>query len=180
MLPCPCPTPAPPPPPTPAREPIPYSKAPESAYQANIRGKASQLQDHICKEMNHVNLHRCRWGLPGTEFCMHVACKHLAFSPFACVCLWQSRTVVLLGLCETMQWVHMGSYGHVASTTAHWSLLPEERLNVFDPKFASLATYHVPCCAVHLPPPPPTHTHITDTHTLPTPPQVHPQGDARC
>jgi hypothetical protein len=49
---------------TPARDPIPYSKAPESAYQAKIRGKASQLQDHICKEMNHVNLHRCRCGWP--------------------------------------------------------------------------------------------------------------------
>lgn len=39
---------------------MPYSKAPESAYQKKIRGKATQLHDHICKEMNPVNLHRCR------------------------------------------------------------------------------------------------------------------------
>jgi len=38
-----------------------YSQAPESAYQKKIRGDNTQLRDHICKEMNSVNLHRCRW-----------------------------------------------------------------------------------------------------------------------
>lgn len=39
---------------------MPYAVEPESAYQAKIRGSATQLRDHICKEMNPVNLHRCK------------------------------------------------------------------------------------------------------------------------
>jgi hypothetical protein len=42
------------------RDVMPYACEPESAYQAKIRGSASQLRDHICKEMNPVNLHRCK------------------------------------------------------------------------------------------------------------------------
>lgn len=42
------------------RDVMPYSKQPESAYQEKIRGKATELRDHICKEMNPVNLHRCK------------------------------------------------------------------------------------------------------------------------
>lgn len=42
------------------RDVMPYAKGAESAYQKKIRGSNSQLRDHICKEMNPVNLHRCK------------------------------------------------------------------------------------------------------------------------
>lgn len=44
-----------------------YSKPAESAYQLKIRGASSQLHDHICKEMNQVNLHRCRCADRNTD-----------------------------------------------------------------------------------------------------------------
>ena len=45
---------------------MPYTKSgPTSAYQRFIRGENNELHDHICKEMNALNLERCRWGLEG-------------------------------------------------------------------------------------------------------------------
>ena len=42
------------------REEQPYEREPESAYQRAVRGTATVLRDHICKEMNDLNLERCR------------------------------------------------------------------------------------------------------------------------
>ncbi len=33
---------------------------PTSAYQRFIRGKATVIRDHVCKEMNDLNLERCK------------------------------------------------------------------------------------------------------------------------
>jgi DNA (cytosine-5)-methyltransferase 1 len=43
------------------REEASYTREPSSAYQRFIRGKNTVLRDHICKEMNELNLERCRW-----------------------------------------------------------------------------------------------------------------------
>ena len=37
-----------------------YAGAPVSAFQRKIRNGATKLRDHICKEMNPLNLERCR------------------------------------------------------------------------------------------------------------------------
>lgn len=37
-----------------------YTGPPVSAFQRAMRGRAQQLQDHICKDMNPLNLERCR------------------------------------------------------------------------------------------------------------------------
>lgn len=37
-----------------------YGGPPVSAYQAKMRGGATHLLDHICKDMDPVNLQRCR------------------------------------------------------------------------------------------------------------------------
>ena len=42
-----------------------------SAFQKRIRGGATVLSDHICKEMNPLNLERCRCiptGVPGADW----------------------------------------------------------------------------------------------------------------
>ena len=51
-----------PPPPLPPldSEVMQYSNGATSAYQRFIRGKATDLRDHVCKEMNELNLERCR------------------------------------------------------------------------------------------------------------------------
>ena len=44
---------------------------PVSAFQKRIRANASVLKDHICKEMNELNLERCRCipkGVPGADW----------------------------------------------------------------------------------------------------------------
>ncbi len=44
---------------------------PVSAFQAAIRGECTVLRDHICKEMNELNLERCRCipkGVPGADW----------------------------------------------------------------------------------------------------------------
>uniref|UniRef100_A0A383WE52 Cytosine-specific methyltransferase n=1 Tax=Tetradesmus obliquus TaxID=3088 RepID=A0A383WE52_TETOB len=42
------------------KDPMPYSGPAVSAFQKLMRHKASELRDHICKEMNELNLERCR------------------------------------------------------------------------------------------------------------------------
>ena len=37
-----------------------YTQKPISSFQASIRGSCSVLSDHICKEMNELNFHRCK------------------------------------------------------------------------------------------------------------------------
>ena len=37
-----------------------HAGPPVSAFQKAIRGDATVLRDHICKEMNELNLERCR------------------------------------------------------------------------------------------------------------------------
>lgn len=37
-----------------------YTGGPVSAFQQAMRGRAQQLRDHICKDMNPLNLERCR------------------------------------------------------------------------------------------------------------------------
>ena len=42
-----------------------------SAFQRKIRGKCTVLQDHICKQMNELNLERCRCipkEVPGADW----------------------------------------------------------------------------------------------------------------
>lgn len=42
-----------------------------SAFQKRIRGGATKLRDHICKEMNALNLERCRCipkNVPGADW----------------------------------------------------------------------------------------------------------------
>jgi DNA (cytosine-5)-methyltransferase 1 len=39
---------------------MPYSGPAVSAFQKLMRSKADMLRDHICKEMNDLNLERCR------------------------------------------------------------------------------------------------------------------------
>jgi hypothetical protein len=39
---------------------MPYSGPAVSAFQKLMRSKADVLRDHICKEMNDLNLERCR------------------------------------------------------------------------------------------------------------------------
>jgi DNA (cytosine-5)-methyltransferase 1 len=39
---------------------MPYSGPAVSAFQRLMRSKAEVLRDHICKEMNELNLERCR------------------------------------------------------------------------------------------------------------------------
>ena len=44
---------------------------PVSAFQKAIRGGCEVLRDHICKEMNELNLERCRCipkGVPGADW----------------------------------------------------------------------------------------------------------------
>ena len=44
---------------------------PISAFQKAIRGDATVLHDHICKEMNELNLERCRCipkNVPGADW----------------------------------------------------------------------------------------------------------------
>ena len=44
---------------------------PVSAFQEAIRGGAAVLRDHICKEMNELNLERCRCipkSMPGADW----------------------------------------------------------------------------------------------------------------
>ena len=43
-----------------ARAEVPYTAAPASAFQAAVRGSNPALLDHISKEMNELNLERCR------------------------------------------------------------------------------------------------------------------------
>uniref|UniRef100_A0A383WCP9 Cytosine-specific methyltransferase n=1 Tax=Tetradesmus obliquus TaxID=3088 RepID=A0A383WCP9_TETOB len=43
------------------KDPMPYSGPAVSAFQKLMRHKASELRDHICKEMNELNLERCRF-----------------------------------------------------------------------------------------------------------------------
>ncbi len=48
-----------------------YSGPAVSAFQKSIRGSSSQLRDHICKEMNDLNLERCRCipkNTPGADW----------------------------------------------------------------------------------------------------------------
>ncbi|KAI8469979.1 MAG: S-adenosyl-L-methionine-dependent methyltransferase [Monoraphidium minutum] len=48
-----------------------YSQGPVSAYQKKIRNGAANLKDHICKEMNPLNLERCRCipkNTPGADW----------------------------------------------------------------------------------------------------------------
>lgn len=48
-----------------------YSGPAVSAFQRMIRGRASVLRDHICKEMNELNLERCRCipkNTPGADW----------------------------------------------------------------------------------------------------------------
>lgn len=50
---------------------MPYGGHAISAYQRFIRGRATTLHDHICKEMNELNLERCRCipkGQPGADW----------------------------------------------------------------------------------------------------------------
>ncbi len=50
---------------------IPHTGPPVSAFQKAIRGEASVLRDHICKEMNELNLERCRCipkNVPGADW----------------------------------------------------------------------------------------------------------------
>jgi hypothetical protein len=42
------------------RDVMPYSGPAVSAFQKLMRSKAEVLRDHICKEMNELNLERCR------------------------------------------------------------------------------------------------------------------------
>ena len=54
-----------------AREARPYAGPPESVFQRRIRGAQGTLKDHICKEMNPLNLERCRCippGVPGADW----------------------------------------------------------------------------------------------------------------
>ncbi|KDD76902.1 hypothetical protein H632_c72p3, partial [Helicosporidium sp. ATCC 50920] len=43
-----------------ADEAMAYGAAPQSAFQAAVRGEATTLTDHWCKAMNELNLERCR------------------------------------------------------------------------------------------------------------------------
>jgi hypothetical protein len=103
------------------RDVIPYTKAPESAYQKKIRGKASQLHDHICKEMNPVNLHRCRYGCqPHTTNCV-------------CIFLYTKfcSLTILEGTCRAYGW-HSSCMGCAADAfrqqfaLLHCRVLPRE------------------------------------------------------
>lgn len=50
---------------------MPYAGPPASAYQAAIRSGADMLRDHICKEMNELNMERCRCipkNTPGADW----------------------------------------------------------------------------------------------------------------
>jgi len=50
---------------------MPYTQTATSAYQRFIRGDNQVLKDHICKEMNELNLERCRCipkGQPGADW----------------------------------------------------------------------------------------------------------------
>jgi DNA (cytosine-5)-methyltransferase 1 len=50
------------------REEAQYTREPASAYQRFIRGKNTVLLDHVCKEMNELNLERCRYvHVPGSD-----------------------------------------------------------------------------------------------------------------
>ncbi|KAK9785341.1 hypothetical protein WJX73_005011, partial [Symbiochloris irregularis] len=52
-------------------EEMPYTGPPVSAFQKAIRSGARALGDHICKEMNPLNLERCRCipkGVPGADW----------------------------------------------------------------------------------------------------------------
>ncbi|KAK9839548.1 hypothetical protein WJX84_003539, partial [Apatococcus fuscideae] len=54
-----------------AAEEMQYSGPAVSAFQKRIRASASVLKDHICKEMNELNLERCRCipkGVPGADW----------------------------------------------------------------------------------------------------------------
>lgn len=47
------------------------SGPPVSAFQRQIRGDSAVLRDHICKEMNDLNLERCRCipkNVPGADW----------------------------------------------------------------------------------------------------------------
>lgn len=133
LLPCPS---------SPVRDPIPYSKAPESAYQAKIRGKATQLQDHICKEMNHVNLHRCRCGRP-RQLRPVLACMLPS-----CGLLRQGVHVALYA--RRMQWVLVGSCGCTCLCTASFTSCHQLQGFVFQCLYACspcAVVCHVLCCA---------------------------------
>ncbi len=48
-----------------------HAGAPVSAFQMAIRGDCTVLHDHICKEMNELNLERCRCipkNTPGADW----------------------------------------------------------------------------------------------------------------
>ena len=48
-----------------------HAGPPISAFQKAIRGSATVLRDHICKEMNELNLERCRCipkNVPGADW----------------------------------------------------------------------------------------------------------------
>ena len=50
---------------------MPNAGPPVSAFQKGIRGRATVLRDHICKEMNALNLERCRCipkNVPGADW----------------------------------------------------------------------------------------------------------------
>ena len=42
------------------RDEMPYGGPAISAFQKSIRGDSTVLRDHICKEMNALNVERCR------------------------------------------------------------------------------------------------------------------------
>ena len=49
----------------------PYVGTAVSAFQKFIRGSSPELHDHICKEMNELNLERCRCipkNVPGADW----------------------------------------------------------------------------------------------------------------
>ena len=61
---------------------MPYSGPAISAFQKFIRGDNTILRDHICKEMNELNLERCRCGTARMH--MH-ACAWAPPPPQLCV-----------------------------------------------------------------------------------------------
>jgi hypothetical protein len=74
---------------------MPYSGPAVSAFQKLMRSKADVLRDHICKEMNDLNLERCRCDEDGFE----AACCGCA-SQQSCVVELEVGTAVVCSFCH--------------------------------------------------------------------------------